>query len=416
MTAQRRVCLISPGHLSTNPRLVKEARALSEAGYKVQIICGRYLPSGTVQDVALKSRDWDVTAVPFGKREARLGTHVKQKIAQSISTRLYHGGLRFRHLAEMAQSPVTSDLIAATCNAPRADLYIAHYLPALSAAALAARKNNSRYAFDAEDFHLGDLPDEPQHAPAKSLIRHIESSYLLGAAYVTAASPLIADAYAETYGIPRPTPILNVFPRANAPKAPTPRGTATPGPSLYWFSQTIGPGRGLETALEAIAIARTHPHFYLRGTPAVGYREHLMARANALGISDRLHFLEPGAPDEMERLGSTYDLGYAGEDGATRNRQIALANKIFSYVISGIPIIATDIQSHRDISEQIKLGMTLSEVGNSTMLASSIDGVISDRVKFSEMRAKVWTLGQTCMNWDTVKAEFLEQVRGTFIK
>jgi glycosyltransferase involved in cell wall biosynthesis len=201
---------------------------------------------------------------------------------------------------------------------------------------------------------------------------------------------------------------------ANAPKAPTSRGSAIPGPSLYWFSQTIGPGRGLETALEAIAIAQTHPHFYLRGTPAVGYREHLMARANALGVCDRLHFLEPGAPDDMERLGSIYDLGYAGEDGATRNHQIALANKIFSYVISGIPIVATDVQSHRDISEQIKIGMTLFEVGNSTMLASIIDRIILDKIKFSEMRAEFWTLGQTNLNWDTVKVEFLDKVRETF--
>jgi glycosyltransferase involved in cell wall biosynthesis len=410
MTSKCRVCLISPSHLSTNPRLVKEARALSDAGYKVQIICGRYLPWGTVQDVELKSSDWDVTAVPFGKREARLGTHVKQKIVQSVSTRLYHGGLRFRHLAEMAQSPVASDLIAATCNAPRADLYIAHYLPALSAAAIAARKHNARYAFDAEDFHLGDLPDETEHLTAKALIRHIESSYLPGAAYVTAASPLIADAYAETYGIPRPAPILNVFPRANAPKAPTPRGTATPGPSLYWFSQTIGPGRGLETALDAIAIARTRPHLHLRGTPAIGYRTNLTAHAASLGVEKQLHFHEPASPTELERLGAAFDIGFVGEIEDTRNRAIALTNKLFSYWMSGLPTIVSDIPAHKPYLKahlEFVQGFT-----DAPMLANRLDFLLGDAEGLAAARQSAFAAAASIYNWEHETVTWLQLVDG----
>src|SRR5262249_3438816 len=124
-----------------------------------------------------------------------------------------------------------------------ADLYIAHYPGALPGAAMAARRHEGVYAFDAEDFHLGDHPDTPLFRREKQMVRAIESRYLPGCVYVSAASPGIAEAYADAYRIARPTVIFNVFPRSQGPSASTPAGSAIPGPSLYWFSQTIGPDR-----------------------------------------------------------------------------------------------------------------------------------------------------------------------------
>ena len=193
-----------------------------------------------------------------------------------------------------------------------ADLYIAHYPAALPAAAIAAQRHGARYAFDAEDFHLGDTPDGPEYDAQRQMLRAIEGRYLPGCAYVTAASPGIADAYVEAYDIARPTVVLNVFPRAQAPIRPTPRGTAAPGPSVYWFSQTIGPDRGLECAVRAIGRAQSRPHLYLRGTPAAGFLDHLRKIASEADALDRLHVLPPAAPSEMVRLAAAYDVGLVG--------------------------------------------------------------------------------------------------------
>jgi glycosyltransferase involved in cell wall biosynthesis len=308
-------------------------------------------------------------------------------------------GLATPGLETSAHHPAGQDLAAAAC-AVRADLYIAHYVAALPAAAKAARLHHARYAFDAEDFHLGDLPDDPRHAFEKRLIRAIESRWLPGAAYVTAAAPLIAEAYAQTYGIGHPTVVLNTFPRSQAPAAPTQAGTARPGPSVYWFSQTIGPGRGLETALEAIAVAQSLPHLYLRGDPAPGYREWLEDRARQLGVADRLHFLCPVAPGELERSGAAYDIGYVGETGETRNRAIALTNKLFSYLSSGIPITASDIPAHIDLAPQLADAMTIHPIGDARRLAAQFDKLLNDRNGLATARARAWSLGQGRFSWE----------------
>ena len=61
---QFKVCLVSPGHLSSNPRLVKEANALAEAGYQVHVIYGNSFPPARMRDEAVLARaEWQVTRV-----------------------------------------------------------------------------------------------------------------------------------------------------------------------------------------------------------------------------------------------------------------------------------------------------------------------------------------------------------------
>ena len=238
-----RICLVTPGHLSTNPRVVKEADALSKSGHHVRVIAADYLRWARAADAEFGSRRWRVEKLKFGP-QAPLSMRMKQAARQRSARLCAKLGIRGEAIDSAAWHPIGPDLLEAARRTP-ADLYIAHYVAALPAAAHAAKLNGALYAFDAEDFHLGDLPDMPQHTFEKRLIRTIEGRYLPGCAFMTAASRGIADAYASTYGIPRPTVVLNVFPPSQGVEAPTAKGTASPGPSIYWFSQTIGRESGI---------------------------------------------------------------------------------------------------------------------------------------------------------------------------
>lgn len=388
-------CIISPGAIGSNPRVVKEADCLTSMGHNVSVISIRTLDSVDALDgTILAARSWHAQRLDFRSMRDRIVPRIVQKCSSALH-HLVGVGLA----ADMAASPFTPALTAAAFRV-KADLYIGHYVAALPAVARAAAHHGAAYAFDAEDFHLGDLPDLPEHALKKRIIRAIEARYLPGAAYVTAASPLIAEAYVEFYGIPLPTVILNVFPKVNAPTAPTPRGSAEPGPSLYWFSQTIGPDRGLETAVEAIARSQSRPHFYLRGSLAASYDAYLLNLASRAGVTDRLHFLDCAPPDELERLGASYDLGYAGETGFSQNNLRALGNKLFSYLLGDVPILATDIPAHRLLAPQFGEAMTLFPIGDAAALAKAIDRLLLDPQRLANARACAWHLGQTRFNWE----------------
>ena len=50
MTPPRRICILTPGAIGSNPRVVKEAGALSQAGHEVTVVSVRTLDAGDAQD------------------------------------------------------------------------------------------------------------------------------------------------------------------------------------------------------------------------------------------------------------------------------------------------------------------------------------------------------------------------------
>ena len=62
-----RICIITPGQLGSNPRVVKEANALAEAGHAVTVICTKVLASVEPRDRAvMATARFKVHRIAFG--------------------------------------------------------------------------------------------------------------------------------------------------------------------------------------------------------------------------------------------------------------------------------------------------------------------------------------------------------------
>src|SRR5262245_46824630 len=76
----KKVCLISPGHVASNPRLVKEADALHEAGFAVRVVAGDTTPSVRPLDETILARAaWPVSQVGLGAPALYVARRVRQK-------------------------------------------------------------------------------------------------------------------------------------------------------------------------------------------------------------------------------------------------------------------------------------------------------------------------------------------------
>jgi glycosyltransferase involved in cell wall biosynthesis len=375
---------------------------LHEQGFEVTVIATRTLDLVEPRDQSLMRRiPWRLKRLDLRSR-----WHWRLNRAVQMAHRQAYAVTGLASLADPGFSAFTKPVTAAALRTP-ADLYIAHYPAALPAAVAAARRHRARYAYDAEDFHLGDWPESPEYDTERHLVRAIEGQYLPECTHVTAASPGIADAYVATYGIKRPNVVLNVFPLMQAPSGPTAKGTAVPGPSLYWFSQTIGPNRGLESAVRAIGFAATRPHLYLRGTPVAGYIDHLEEIAAECGASGRLHVLPPDEPDKMERLAAGYDIGLVAENGQTRSRAIALTNKLFTFLVAGIPVVMSDIAAHRAFAAEAGMGAYLYPVDDAESLAGILDRLLCDPGRLAAARTEAFRLGRDRYNWEREREALL---------
>ena len=405
-----RICLITPGQPSTNPRLVKEADALHEAGYKVLVLCSHYVPWADEADkTLLASRFWRCTYVggkPGRASPAYRWTRARHALARrALPLRPASSFWQRRALVRVAP-----ELEAAALATP-ADLYIAHYAGALPAAALAARRYGARLGFDAEDLESGGYPAENGPSPADLLVQTVEARYLPECDYITASSPEIAEAYASRYRLPLPATVLNVFPLAHRPLRF--RATAADGPvTAYWFSQTIGLDRGLPDAMRALGLLRGRRiELHIRGELREHTRRELFALAAASGLEgDQIVLHPPGPPEEMVRWSAAYDVGLALEQPASESRKICLTNKIFTYLLAGNAVAATATSSQRPLMARITGAGFCYPWDDVQSLARGLLAWYEDRKALDRARREAWEQGTREFNWDVEKPKFLRIV------
>lgn len=409
-----KVCLLTPTQPSINPRLVKEADALTEAGHQVHVLCSHTVSWADDSDeILLRSRRWACSYVGGESGSAR---YLWSRVRHGVARRFPQAWKLAPEWARGALSRVTPELQAAASELD-CDLYIAHYVGALTAAGAAAKKKGVLLAFDAEDFESGYYDYKTGPRPVDLLTEEVERQYLRQCRYVTAASPGIAAAYATKYGIPKPTSILNVFPLADRPLQF--RKTKPDGPlRLYWFSQTIGPGRGLENVIHAMSMLRDCDiEFHVRGRCSSGYDERLRQVAGESGLDrTKVIFCPPAAAVDMIKLSAEYDVGLALEQPASPNRDLCLTNKIFSYLLAGNAVAATSTTGQKPIVESLGPAGFLYEPGDSAALARGLRFWHDDRSELRRAREAAWSLGTHRFNWDIEKRTLVEVVNGVLME
>src|SRR5262245_36591629 len=131
------ICLITPGHLSTNPRLVKEADALSSSGHDVRVIAASYFGWARTSDEEFGARPWQVEAtLQFGPLTSSRACRLLQVSRQRLARITAAVGVQHPAVIRAAWHPIAPDLMKAASRVT-ADLYVAHYPAALPAAAIA---------------------------------------------------------------------------------------------------------------------------------------------------------------------------------------------------------------------------------------------------------------------------------------
>jgi glycosyltransferase involved in cell wall biosynthesis len=414
-----KVCLVTPAHIANNPRLVKEADALTAAGHDVRVVAVVARPDIAARDAtAMAARRWTVERVRAGRNV--IGGRVRWafwSLVQAVAVRAYRVGVRPRLVRDLAVSRLLVPLARAAASTP-ADLVVAHNLAALPAAARAAARLGARLGFDAEDLHVEELPDTPEHRVARALARSVEHDYLPRCARLTASSPGIADELSRRYAVARPLVVLNVFPRASgpAPRRDRVQGSGRQPLALYWYSQVIGPGRGLEEALEALALLRGAATLHLRGAPDPAYRRQLSARCRALGIEPLVHFLAPAPPDDLVTLASEYDVGLALEQPATLNRALCVTNKLLTYLGAGLAVAATDTPGQRTILEDTPGAGFLYPAGDAARLAEGISRWAADRSALAAAQDAARAAARRRYSWERESSRLVDYLTGSAVR
>ncbi|MGD1874832.1 MAG: glycosyltransferase [Mastigocoleus sp.] len=396
-----KILILIGAHLCTAPRPQKEAETLANAGHDVTVGGFWFDPELVKRDRLLltnkKYKFQPIVDFQPHNRLINLGIRLQGRFAKEIFQRwgIFSPGL-------LGYSP-TAMLSFAKKRSP--DLTIVHSEAGLWVGNQLLDKGY-QVGVDIEDWFSEDLLPNARATRPIEKIKNLEAHLLRKSTYSITTSSCLAKALAKAYQAPEPTVIYNAFPwserkriidnqkldRQNFTDISQMR-------SIHWFSQTIGPGRGLENLFQALPFLKTPVEIHLRGNYPATSRQWLEPL-----IPDNwrerlyIHTTVPNA-ELLSRI-AEHDIGLALEVPYCLNKEYTVSNKLFQYLQAGLAVIATDTLGQKEILSQYPEIGSLIPSQNPQALAIAIEDLITNPQKLTQAKTAALDTAQNYLCWE----------------
>jgi glycosyltransferase involved in cell wall biosynthesis len=419
--------MLTPNPWRTESRVIREANALSSAGYRVEIICEG---SGTAQ-IKEKSgaltfhclpkpafarqlrvlasahrAHFDLLARGLRKDETRRQTIrflpfylYKLTFAVLAAPLLLLLQIAFR-AAPKLRNRIAVPIMRATgleatlqMNQFHARAYRlleelaphivhAHDLATLPAALVPARNWKTIYDAHELETQTSTLAREPFR---RRWVELYEAILAPECDAVITVSHSIAEWLRDTYNLTEPTVIYNT-PETSEPRA-IPSATlrkslnlpaSTP---LAVYVGLITLNRGIEQSVEMLAH---HPelHLALVGPRYAPVADAARAAAARIGAADRLHLVEPVPSADVTTFIADADCSLVTGQNICLSYYLSFPNKLLESVFAGIPIVGARLKEIVRFLSEFPVGVNVDET-DPRALAAAVRTVIREREKYT---------------------------------
>lgn len=388
-----RISIYIGRHLCTAPRPIKEADALAAAGHEVTVSGLWFDPRLVARDQALlKGRPWRFQ--PYA--DCRPGNAIRELRWVFLRTRHRLADNRFRRMGSISPDlfGYATSRMFAHARQHRCDLAIFHSEGGLWVARQ-LRLTGRRVGVDFEDWFSEDLPAEVRATRPLATLRELESAALRSGHYVLTTSRALASALASAYSVEPPTVIYNIFPASAATPPP-----AAVGPvRLHWFSQTLGPGRGLETLFTVLPRLPGDWHLNLLADDPGQFSAKLIAHLPA-ALHSRVDF-QPTVPNaELPTRIAAHHIGLALETPSIPNRNLTITNKLFQYLEAGLAVVASNTAGHTEALAAAPAAGELFTADDPDSLCSALSRLILDPGHLAAARQAACHASATVLSYE----------------
>jgi glycosyltransferase involved in cell wall biosynthesis len=236
--------------------------------------------------------------------------------------------------------------------------------------------------------------------------RWVERALIRRCDAVVVVSESIADWYAGTYGIPRPAVVRNI---------PDVRGQAAggdrrifrerfgiPDEALVFVTQgALFAGRRIEELLRIFERAAPGRHLVVMG---YGPLEELV-RATAARVPN-IHFQPAVPPGEVLRHTQGADVGIHGGENVCLSYYYSLPNKVFEYVLAGVPVLGNDWPEIRRLVAGEGCGWVVAEEA----WQAAVDGLTWEAVAAARARTAAAAARYSWAQEETVLLDVYQKV------
>jgi glycosyltransferase involved in cell wall biosynthesis len=199
-------------------------------------------------------------------------------------------------------------------------------------------------------------------------------------AVVTVSEP-IADAMWRDLKLPHRPVVVHNSPDLRQTAAPAGRSVrqaagVAPGVPLMVYSGVIQDQRNVPGVIRALPLM-PEVHFAVVCVPSttVPLAQRLLDTARAVGVEDRVHLVEPVAPEAIAEYLSTADVGIDPMDTHFGQHAYALPNKLFDYLHAGLPVAVSTNEYERQFVETNQLGTVFDPDSPDQMAQAVLDAI-----------------------------------------
>ncbi len=380
---------------------------MAEAGYRVEVVGGWF-------DKDLKARDQElvprlkfqftpVLDIVDKDRSKRFAVRLQRKVGEFVHMR---GGFEnTRQLGIFAPA-----LRRAACGS-NADLLIAHSEPAMAAVVAASRRRGCRVGVDMEDWFSEDGTEEMRKRRPVRLLRSLEHYLLSARTHRSCTSRAMSAAFAAEFGCAPPSVIYNAFEwserRTLDGQIKDRRNLSLP--SVHWYSQTIGEGRGLEDLFAALPFIEREVEVHLRGVPMAGFDVWLAEKVPAQWRERIFIHGLVSNPELLSRI-AEHDIGLAAEMKNCRSRDLTVTNKILHYLLAGIAVVASDTAGQREVADQASGAVMIYPSGDPQALAARLNTLLTSPEKLRAAKAAALVAAEQTFCWERQAPALLQSI------
>ena len=371
-----RVCMHVRGVVRTDGRVLREARALLEAGFKV-----------TILDI-----EKDLTCPA---EEEIDGIQVKHIVKPAWFT---HSGSRPRNFVKSVEKIVYSALQLIKMPA---DIYHAHDVTALPASYLAACMRRKPLVFDAHEWPLNELDGTGKRWLLALSTRLLSTILQRCAGIITVSSP-IAQEICRRFHVAHVSLVRNILAYQTPLKSNRLHHCSgiSPEKRIVLYQGNLQEDRDLDTLVRAAAFLDEDTIIVLMGKSIGATQAQLEALIADEGVADRVKILPPVSYAHLLEWTASADMGVIiNSPDHSFNVRMSLPNKLFEYLMAGLPVLASPLDAVAQVIRRYDVGhvllsLTPAEVG------ATINSLLADRTTLSRWSNNARDAVQSDLCWE----------------
>lgn len=389
-----KVSMIVWNEFLNDARVMKEAQTLQRAGYQVRVFA-LHTPGVTQQQAVLddgievvrvaRSPLWKLRkknlqpAVKAGgesQQSAPVKPSLKLLVLRAVSRGWTHLALLFKMLEY------------------RATVVHSHDVNTLPTAWLAAKLSRARLVYDAHEISTS----REGYKSLRKVVGFVEKQLMPSANGTITTTDARAKYFARAYGVERPLVLQNRPRLIESPPSNRIReelGLVEPWP-IVLYQGGLQQGRGLE---KLVRTAQHVPDCYFVLIGGGRLTQPLTQLAQELNLQHKVHFIPTVALAELPSYTASADMGVQPIENTCLNHYTTDSNKLFEYVIAGLPVIATDFPEIRRIVRSNDIGL-LVPANNEQALSRTIIQLLEDPALRARFASNARKTAQN-LNWES---------------